>query len=408
MKGKPLADVKVVECAIWMFGPAAAAVLADLGADVIKIEHPATGDPQRALTTKGLMAGTGRNAPEGVPYTQIANRGKRSIGLNLQQPRGREVLYRLVERADVFLTNFLTDARRKLHIDVADLRVRNPRLIYARATATGVRGPEAHRGGYDLAVGWGRAGTAFKLTPEDGEPPMMPPSFFDLQSAMALAGGIAMALYQRERGGEPSVVDTSLLNVGMWPIGPDVVMGPYLGEMPRWRDRRNPGNPTTNWYRTRDDRWLYLVHLQSDRYWPELCEAMGRPDLAADARFVDHAARIENQQACVAILDEIFASRTLDDWTRILNETEGVWGPVRSPSEVHADPQVEANGYLPTVDDGNGETFRLVAPPVQFDEQPPSISSPAPAPGQNTEEILMELGLDWDEINEGKKEGAFQ
>ncbi|MGE0387555.1 MAG: CaiB/BaiF CoA transferase family protein [Gammaproteobacteria bacterium] len=405
---KPLAGVRVIEAAIWMFGPACGAILSDLGADVIKVEHPRSGDPQRGISTSGMQAPSGARIPDGLPYNAIANRGKRSVGLDLGHPLGRDALYRLCAKADVFLTNFLAPARAKLSIDVADIRAHNPRIIYARATGTGTRGPEADRGGYDLATGWGRAGTAFKLTPEGGEPPMMPPSFFDLQGSMALAAAIATALFKRERTGHASVVDASLLNAGMWPLGPDIVMAPYLGEMPRWRDRRRPGSPTVNWYRTADGRWLYLVHLESDRYWPELCRAIGRADLIDDPRFSSHATRIEHQEACVAILDGIFAARTLAQWTPILNATAGVWAPVQSPAELHADPQVVANGMLPRVTGQDGLEFSLVAPPFQFDERAPSVAGPAPEAGQHTEEILLDLGLGWDEIEAGKAAGAFQ
>jgi len=403
MVGQPMSGVKVVEAAIWVFGPASAAILSDLGAAVIKVEHPQFGDPQRGLRNALMASGGGPSV-----FVEMANRGKRSIGLDLASDLGRETLYKLVADADVFITNFLPAARRNLQIDVEDIRAHNPAIVYARASGMGRLGPEAESGGYDLAAGWGRGGTAFKLTPESGEPPMMPASFFDLSAAIALAGAIGMALYKREKTGETSVVDSSLLNAGMWPISPDVIMAPYGGTNIGLRDRKRPGNPTVNWYQTRDARWLYLVHLESDRWWPDLCRRIGRLDLLEDPRFSDHRQRIENQEACVAILDSVFAQRTLEEWKERLLGSDGVWAPVQSPSELHDDPQVVANGFLPAVTDQNGLTFNLVAPPMQFDETPTTIPGPAPEAGQHTEEVLLELGLSWDEIIAGKLSGAFQ
>ncbi|MFI6309677.1 CaiB/BaiF CoA transferase family protein [Nocardia fusca] len=395
----PLTGVKVLELSMWVFGPACAAILGQMGADVIKVEHPEGGDPQRILRNKELTI-------NGVsPWVQIANRGKRSIGLDVKKPEGRAILSRLVAEADVFVTSFLPEARRKLRIEVDDIRADNPSIIYARASGLGQAGPERERGGFDLPAGWGRGGTAFKLTPEGGEPPMMPASFYDLNSSVALAGAISMALFRRERSGTPSVIDAALLHTAMWPLSPDIAMAPKAGGMHVIRDRRTPGNPTTNWYRTKDDRWLYLAHLQSDRYWPELCRTIGAPQLLEDERFTDHAARVTNQRECVAALDEIFARRTLAEWTPILNRTEGVWAPVQSPAELYDDPQVRANGWLTPVD---GLDMSLVAPPFQFDDLPPAPASPAPEAGQHTEEILLELGMSWEEIIAKKESGAIQ
>jgi formyl-CoA transferase len=398
-----LEGIKVVEVAMWMFAPACAAILADLGADVVKVEHPeGGGDPQRHISNRLMLAG----GP--AAFTEIANHGKRSLGMNIGHDLARPVLERLVAEADVFITNFLPPARRKLRIDESDIRAINPRIIYARASGMGPTGPEADDGGYDLAAGWGRGGTAYKLTPEGGEPPMMPASFYDLTGAMALAGGIGMALLRRERTGDAGCVDASLLNTGMWPLGPDMVMAPWMDLKVRGGDRREPGNPTVNWYPTKDDRWVYLVHLQSDRWWPELCERIGRADLIADPRFSSHDLRVQNQRECVAILDDVFRTRTLEEWKQALRGSDGVWAPIQKPAELHDDPMVNANGYLPDCTSQDGTKFRMVSPPFQFDGQPYTFDRPAPEAGQNTEEILLELGIEWDDIAAGKEAGAFQ
>ena len=403
MKGKPLDGVKVLEVAMWMFAPASGAILADFGADVVKIEHPVGGDPMRQNRNRLKI----EDAPN--VFTEIANRGKRSVGLDLGNPDALEIVYRLAETSDVFVTSFLPAARKKLRIDVEDIRARNPSIIYARATGFGQRGLESEAGGYDLAAGWGRGGTAYKLTPPGGEPPGMPASFYDLSGSIALAGGIAMALYQREKTGEAAVVDSSLLNAGMWPLGPDVLMAPFVGDFKVFAaDRGSPANPTVNWYRTSDDRWVYLVHLQSDRYWPELCGLIGRQELVDDPRFCNHASRAEYSAECTAILDEIFAERTLEEWRSVLAGAEGVWAPIQSPGELHHDQQVIANGFLVPTTDQEGHDFKVVAPPVQFDDTLPSVRGPAPEAGQHTEDVLLELGLSWEEIIAGKESGAFQ
>jgi crotonobetainyl-CoA:carnitine CoA-transferase CaiB-like acyl-CoA transferase len=398
MSDLPLSGVKVLELSMWVFAPACGAILRQMGAEVIKVEHPKGGDPQRGLINKDLSF-------DGVsPWVHIANRGKRSIGLDVRHPDGRAILGRLAADADVFVTSMLPAARKELKIEIDDIRVDNPSIIYARASGLGQRGPEAERGGFDLAAGWGRGGTAYKLTTEGGEPPMMPASFYDLSGAVALSGAIAMALFRRERTGTPSVVDASLLHTAMWPLSPDIAMAPKLGEMPLPRDRHEPGNPTTNWYRTKDGRWLYLVHLQSDRYWPDLCRALNAEHLITDPRFKDMFSRQRHQRECVAALDDIFAQRTLEEWTPVLNRTEGVWAPVQSPIELYDDPQVCANGWLTAIDGG----MAVVAPPFQFDERLPEPAAAAPEAGQHTEEILLELGLDWDAIIAAKESGAVQ
>jgi crotonobetainyl-CoA:carnitine CoA-transferase CaiB-like acyl-CoA transferase len=396
---KPLDGVRIVEVAAWTFVPGAGAMLSDLGADVIKVE-PLTGDPQRGL--QNMLNLGDRSGPN--PFVQIPNRGKRSIGLDLANEEGRALLLRLVEKADVFLTSYLPATRQKLGIDVDDLRAVNPKLVYVRGSGWGSKGPLANQGGFDLASGWASGGTAFKLTPPGGEPPMQPAAFYDLQGSTAIAGAISAALFSRERTGEPSVVDVSLLNVSMWTLSPDIVAGPYVGAIPP-QQRTAPGNPVVNWYKTKDERWLYLVLLQADRFWSELCEYIGAEGLAKDPRFVDATARSEHRTECVQALDAVFATKTLDEWRDQLRTFSGVWAPALSPAEVHDHEQVEANGYLPTVHTDEGD-LRLVGPPMQFDGEAAGPQGPAPDAGQHTEEILLELGLDWDEIIAHKERGS--
>jgi formyl-CoA transferase len=397
----PFDGVRVIEVAGWTFVPGAGAIMADLGADVIKAEPPA-GDPQRGLRNMLNQSDTGPN-----PFLEIPNRGKRSVTVDLQTEGGHEVLLRLVATADVFITSYLPQLRRRLRIDVDDLRAVNSKLVYVRGHGWGSRGPMVDVGGYDSAAAWSSAGTLHKLTPAAAhEPVPQPAAFYDLQGSNAIAGAVAMALFRRERTGEPAVVDVSLLNTGMWAMSADIAAAPFTGEVPR-PDRRAPGNPIVNYYRTKDDRWVNLVCLQADRFWAELVGLLGRPDLAEDPRYVDAAVRFQHRTECVEDLDRIFAERTLAEWKDVLGGFSGVWAPAQTVAEVHEHPAVLANDYLPELVDNDGTTFRLVAPPYQFDGEPTRPRATAPTLGQHTEEVLLEAGLGWDEIAAHRDAGAL-
>ncbi len=394
--------IRILEVAQWWFVPAAGAVLADWGADVIKIEHPESGDPQRGLMTSGLVPNTG-----GVNFmVEQSNRGKRSVGLDLATDAGRDLLYKIAATSDVFLTNFLPDARERLRIDVDDIRSVNPRIVYVRGHGQGARGPDARKGGFDAASFWCRGGLSHALTsPNAPAPVMQRAAYGDSVGAMTIAGGVAGALFGRERGHAPAVLDISLLGTAMWMTAADVLMSTALpADMPKF-SRESPPNPIVNSYRTSDGRWLQLNMLQPDRYWADLCRHLDRTDLITDERFADAAARFEHRRECVAELDAVIGSRTLAEWRERFATLEGVWAPMQSARELHDDPQAIENGYLPDVEGDDGVQFKLVASPVQFDETSPQLR-PAPAHGEQTDEVLLELGLSYDEILEHKVSGA--
>jgi crotonobetainyl-CoA:carnitine CoA-transferase CaiB-like acyl-CoA transferase len=400
-----LEGVRVLEVASWTFVPAAGAVLSDWGADVIKVEHPESGDPQRGLVTSGLVP----RAAGGVNFMiEQPNRGKRSVGLDIATEEGRELLYRLAERSDVFLTNFLPATRRRLQIEVEDIRARNPGIVYVRGHGQGARGPEAGKGGYDGASYWARGGIASALTPAGADYPVTQrPGFGDLAGGMTIAGAISAALFRRQRDGVGSVVDISLLGVAMWMLSPDIVASKlFEGFSTPSFNRGSSPNPLVNVYKTKDGRFLTIIMLEADKYWPDLCRHIERPELIDDPRFVDAATRFENRAECVRLLDEAFSARTLDEWRERLATLAGVWAPVQTARELHDDPQVAANGYLPQVDTGNGHSLGLVANPVQFDEAPPSLRR-APEHGEHTEEVLLELGVSWEEIAAFKESAAI-
>jgi crotonobetainyl-CoA:carnitine CoA-transferase CaiB-like acyl-CoA transferase len=401
-----LDGVRVLEVAQWWFVPSAGAVLADWGAEVIKIEHPETGDPQRGLVTSGLVPQGGFNFMWEQP-----NRGKKSVALDLASDGGREILYRIAAGCDVFLTSFLPEARRRLRIDVDDLRAVNPRIVYARGSGQGARGPEAERGGYDGASFWARGGIAAALSADPTGPPVgQRPAFGDGIGGMALAGGIAAALFRRERTGETAVLDLSLLATAMWTLAPDITMAkalaPLAGRMPRF-DRRSPPNPIVNAYATKDGRWIMLIMLQSDRDWPDLCRHLGRPELADDPRFATHIPRGENQEEIEGIVADWAVRRDAAEIDRILNEAGVVCGPIYSIAEIFEDPQFRAREMLVEhVDPGFGP---YVGPGIvpKFSETPGAIRwSGTWEEGSHNEEIYCGLlGLSASELDGLREDG---
>ena len=393
-----LSGIRVVELAAWTFVPAAGAVLADWGADVIKIEHPETGDPQRGLISSGIVTGAG-----GVNhFVEQPNRGKRSVAIDTRTPEGLELLMKIVETSDVFLTNLLPDSCERMGIDVDQVRARNPKIIYARGHGYGTKGDLAAQGGFDLAAYWARGGIGDAYSAGDGSyPPIQRPAFGDSYGGLAIAGGIAAALVKRERTGEPSVVDVSLLNAAIWQLGPDIVGSGVTGQnIPKFNLDEMP-NPVASIYKTRDNRFIAFVLLQADRFWADFCKRLGRSDLMDDERFASAAVRFGNRVECIAELRRSFESEDLSHWEKAFEGFDGVWDVMHTAHEVHSDPQAIANGYLPRATNTSGIEFALAASPVQFDETPLDLDR-APEHGEHTDALLAELGYSGDEIIEFK------
>jgi len=391
----PLEGIRVVEVAMWAFVPAAGGILSDLGATVTKVEPP-TGDPLRGLEIGGFTSGPGKFDFSWENY----NRGKRSITLDLRQQQGAEVLYKLLQEADVFLTNLLPDARSRMKIDIADVRARFPNIIYAVGSGAGRLGPEAHRGGFDSATFWGRGGIASSLTEEEAERPVGPPgpAFGDCISASILAGAIAAAIAQRAMTGHASVVDVSLLSSAMWCMQRAITQSTHdrVERFPRPAGGL-PNNPLVYTYQTSDGRFVSLCMLQQQRYWAEFCEVAGRPELAADPRFMDTAARKANMAECFAELKALFRSKSLLQWREILSRQDGQWDVVQHVGELWDDPQVQANRYMQTVQHEDGRQLQMVSVPMQFDGAPLPARL-APQLGADSDNILARLGYDAEQI----------
>lgn len=409
-----LDGIKVVEVSMWAFVPSAGAVLAEWGADVVKVEPP-TGDPMRGLISAGV------GPMEGIVFPwELWNRGKRTMALELTHAEAQEIVLRMCEDADVFLTSYLPPVRRKLGIDEDAVRARNPSIVYACGSGQGYAGPEADKGGYDSISFWSRGGVAASATPPDHDRPVGMPAgaFGDSLSGAALAGGISAALLKRERTGEGSLVDVSLLGTAAWCMQMSSVGAAVFAEMMGGAAAPAPEepaelpsigpvmNPLVHTYKTADGRWVALCMLQADRYWEGVANAIGRTDLLDDERFADPATRwTERSTELAEELQRTFITQPLAHWREALATQPGQWDVVQLASELRVDPQLQVNGHVQEVDYGGGRQLPLFTSPVHFGRQAPALA-PAPEFGEDTDDVLRELGYDDDAIIQAKIDGA--
>lgn len=394
----PMDGVRVVELGVWVAGPAAGCILADWGADVVKIEPPGAGDPARSFAKM-----LGGDLPFNPPF-EMDNRGKRSIALDLSGEEGRDLFLELLGSADVFVTNIRLDALRRLRIDPQSLADSCPRLVYGLITGYGMEGPEKDRAAYDIAAFWARSGLADSLCHPGQVPPFQRGGMGDHNAGLAAAGGISAALFARERSGRGQLVSTSLFREGIFTLSFDLAIGCRFGVGVRKADRRQMPNAAINAYQDSDGRWFWIVGLEGERHWPPLARAAGHPEWLEEERFATPEARAQNAEALIDALDEIFRERTRTEWGEIFDAEQDLWwAPVQSAEEVLADPQAHAAGGFVEVPDGGGTTL-LPATPVDFHETPAAPRQPAPrhmapeTPGLHTDELLTELGRDTVEI----------
>ncbi len=390
------AGVRVVELAQYVFVPASSTLLADHGAEVIKIEPPITGDPYRTL-----KVGDGRETAKANMAMEQNNRGKKSVAIDLKNEEGRELLLRLLDTADVFITSLRPLALRGLRLEPEDLMARNPRLIYARGNGLGFKGAEFNKAGYDASAFWARGGFADLLTAPDADVPTRPrPALGDHSSAIALLAGITSALYSREKTGKGMVVETSLLQNAAWILSSDLVYSrnnasydPHAGFANGHRA------PLMRAYKTSDGRFIQLMLLAPDKPWPELCEMIGQPELASDPRFTTNALRMENGAELCGILDSAFRARKWADWAPLFLAWNAPWELISNLEELGNDPQLAAAGTVFKMELKNGEIVDVVAGPIGFDEQcAPANPVGSPDLGEHSIEVLSSIGLDTAEL----------
>lgn len=397
---KPLDGIRVLDWTAWQQGPVATALLADMGAEVIKIEPP-EGEPGR-----GLLKMYGADLPLNF-YYQNQNRGKKGIVLNLAVEKGKEVLYQLVEKSDVFVTNYRESAARRLRLDYETLRRHNSKLIYALSSSFGPQGPDADKMSADFA-GQARGGIWSISQSEELMPTPIGAGFADEVGGVMTAYGIMLAIIVRERFGFGQRVDASLLG-GQIEMGRlQLQMYLMMGIVPPGSVMKAARNPLYYVYKDRDGKWFAIAALQADRFWPQFCKVFGIEHLEKDARFENQVVRGEHFDELKPILSEITASDSRDEWLKRLDEAGVPASPVYDYADIANDPQVIANEYIVEVDDPIHGRVRVPGIPVQLSETPGEVERLAPELGQHTEEVLMELcGYTWDDLAKLREEGVY-
>jgi crotonobetainyl-CoA:carnitine CoA-transferase CaiB-like acyl-CoA transferase len=394
----PLDGVRIVELGVWVAGPAAGGLLADWGADIVKIEPPA-GDPAR-----GFAKMLGGDVPFNPPF-EMDNRSKRSIVIDFGEPGGTDLAHELLASADVFLTNIRLGALERLGLDPDSLRARYPGLVYGIITGFGLDGDDRDRAAYDIGAFWARSGIAGLLTPPGGQPPFQRGGMGDHGAGMTLAAGICAALVARARSDQGQLVHTSLLRHGMYTISFDLNTALRFGVPLGVAKREGMTNPAINCYRDRDGRWFWLIGLEGDRHWPDLCRALDRAEWIDDERFATAEARRDHIAELIGLLDEVFAARTREEWGVALDREDMWWAPVQTTDEVLADPQAWAgNGFVEVPDAGGAVT--MVNSPVDYRGTPAAPRALPPELGQHTDEILSDLGRDAAQIADLRAQGV--
>ncbi len=394
----PLDDVRIIAIDSWMAAPSAGAILADLGADVIKIE-PLRGDPMRDM---GRPPKLDRDAPAvAVDYDyqfDVDNRGKRSIAVDLDSEQGIEVVHRLVADTDVFMCNLLIHRQERFGLDPASLKALNPRIVHATLTGYGTDGPEAWRPGYDVTAFFGRSGLYDAMREgESGAVPMARPAQGDHTTGLALVAAILAALRLAERSGEAQVVETSLYETAVWTQASDYAVTAVDGAPVRHRAREEMILPTANRYPCGDGKWV-VFNMPEESAWPKLCRIIGREDWLDDERLQDVRGRYHNMGELVAGIDEALAHRSRDEWGAIFDEEGIIWGPVLGLHEVASDAQADAIGMFPEIDGGEIGMYRSVGIPMRFESADVGPRGPSPALGEHTAAVLRHAGYDDDQI----------
>lgn len=396
-----LKGVKVIEMGHVVAVPATCAILADWGADVVKIEPP-YGEMMRGFKKiQGVDSTIKLDGDELHWNFQLLNRNKRGLAVDLKKVQGRGILYNLIQECDIFISNYELSSIKKLNMDYDTLCMFNPTLIYGVLTGYGTVGPDKDERGFDLAAAWARSGTQYLMGEPNSPPPPQRGGMMDMTVAAHIVSGILAALLHRERTGKGQKIEFSLYHTAVWTLGEDIQAALVGMPLPR-QDRTKVSNPLFNNYKTKDDKWLQLVMIQSDIQWSGFCRAIGKPDIEDDPRFNSMEMRQEHNGELICLLDRVFASKDRDAWEVCLKEHNCIYGRVASPTEVVNDPQAISNKFFAPI-----QGMEVVTSPVKFCQNPALVRSPAPKVGEHTEEILLNLGYSWDDISQLKNKGVI-
>lgn len=395
-----LEGLKVVEYATYVAAPGAAGIMADWGADVVKVEPPG-GDPIRLF-----FASVGIEGQTVNPVFELDNRGKRGVVLDTAQDTGREALLKLIDGADVFLTNVRPGGLQRAGLGHEAMLQRNPRLVYATLTGYGLEGPDADRPGMDSAAFWARSGVAALFRPKGGEPVPLRTAFGDHVASMAIVSGVLAALYERQRTGKGRLVEAALLRVAHYAAGSDMAIQHAYGRTASNRARRDVPQPIINFFRTKDERWISLLARQGEADWPKLCRALKLDHLIEDVRFSRAKGRRKHGGELVDLLDAAFAQLTLEEATAALDAEEMIWAPMQTAAEAVADPQALAAGAVVRTPQHDGSTIAAPGAPIRFPGADDGPKGPAPHMGEHTRAVLRELGYSETEIDAMYASGA--
>lgn len=394
-----LEGLRVIEMATYVAAPGAGGIMADWGADVIKVEPPG-GDPIRLFfSSLGVEETTN-------PVFDMDNRGKRGIVLDTSKAEGRDALLRLIDGADVFLTNVRPGGLARASLDHETVLRRCPKLIYTTLTGYGLEGPDADRPGMDQAAFWARSGLASMFRPKEGDPVQLRTAFGDHVASLAIVAAVMAAIYERQRTGKGRLIDASLLRAAHYAGSSDIAIQHTRGRIASNRPRKNAPNPLINYFQTGDGRWISLLQRQGEKDWPKLARALKIEHLVNDPRFANGRLRRENGAELVPLLDEALASRQFEDVAAALDAEEMIWAPMLTAAEAIVDPQAIAAGCVVQTPKHDGGMMNAPAGPVRFPGANDGPKGPSPRIGEHTRAVLAEIGLKPDQIDALYANGA--